>query len=112
MTSRTCTPARGRNTLGCESRPLSPRPGPPTTARSPCVGSTTDWWRGDSKKCEPFHVEIGYWFWDPAHQLVMRGLTTPRGIGVLAGGTAEPDDAVIKVAAEAGSVTFGILSNP
>jgi hypothetical protein len=48
---------------------------------------------------EPFHVEIGYWYWDAEHELVMRGLLTPRGIAVLAGGTAKPDDMIIKVTA-------------
>ena len=61
---------------------------------------------------EPFHVEIGYWYWDAEHELVMRGLLTPRGIAVLAGGTARSDDTIIKVAAASESDTFGILSNP
>jgi hypothetical protein len=61
---------------------------------------------------EPFHVEIGYWYWDAEHELVMRGLLTPRGIAVLAGGTAKPDDTIITVAAASGADTFGILSNP
>jgi hypothetical protein len=61
---------------------------------------------------EPFHVEIGYWYWDAEHELVMRGLLTPRGISVLAGGTAKPDDSIIKVEAASESCTFGILSNP
>jgi len=59
-----------------------------------------------------FHVEIGYWNWDAEHELVMRGLLTPRGIAVLAGGTAKPDDTIIRVAAASESDTFGILSNP
>jgi hypothetical protein len=61
---------------------------------------------------EPFHVEIGYWYWDAEHELVMRGLLTPRGIAVLAGGTAKPGDTIITVAAASESDTFGILSNP
>jgi hypothetical protein len=61
---------------------------------------------------EPFHVEIGYWYWDAEHELVMRGLLTPRGIAVLAGGTAKSDDTIIRVAAASESDTFGILSNP
>ena len=64
------------------------------------------------EEAEPFHVEIGYWFWDAEHQLVMRGLVTPRGILLLAGGTARPDDTVITVTADADSDTYGILSNP
>src|ERR1700677_241286 len=61
---------------------------------------------------EPFHVEIGYWYWDAEHELVMRGLLPPRGTSVLAGGTPRPDDTIIKVAAASESDTFGILSNP
>ena len=64
------------------------------------------------EEVEPFHVEIGYWYWDAEHELVMRGLLTPRGIAVLAGGTAKPDDTIITVAAGSESDTFGILSNP
>jgi hypothetical protein len=64
------------------------------------------------EEAEPFHVEIGYWYWDAEHELVMRGLLTPRGIAVLAGGTAKPDDTIIRVAAGSESDTFGILSNP
>src|SRR6202011_4908975 len=63
------------------------------------------------EETEPFHVEIGYWFWDAEHRLVMRGFVTPRGIVVLAGGTAGIDDTTITVAADAGSETYGILSN-
>jgi hypothetical protein len=64
------------------------------------------------EEAEPFHVEIGYWFWDAEHELVMRGFVTPRGIVVLAGGTAAADDTVISVSADAESDTYGILSNP
>ena len=61
---------------------------------------------------EPFRVEIGYWYWDAEHELVMRGLLTPPSRAVLAsGGTAKPDDTIIKVAAASESDTFGILSN-
>ena len=65
---------------------------------------------GQSWRCE-WSVEIGYWYWDE-EELVMRGLLTPRGIAVLAGGTAKPDDTIITVAAASESDTFGILSNP
>jgi hypothetical protein len=60
----------------------------------------------------PFHVEIGYWFWDAEHETVMRGLVTPRGIVVLAGGSASTNDRTITVTADATSDTYGILSNP
>jgi hypothetical protein len=42
----------------------------------------------------------------------MRALVTPRGIVVLAGGAARPSDTALKVSADAGAETFGILSNP
>lgn len=71
--------------------------------------STTAWRIGET---EPFHTEIGYWFWDEEHRLVMRGLVTPRGIVILAGGSASPEDTVLTVVATEGAGEFGILSNP
>jgi hypothetical protein len=67
-------------------------------------------WRVDEEM--PFHTEIGYWFWDAEHELVMRGVITPRGIMVLAGGAARPGDTTLTVSADAGADDFGILSNP
>src|SRR6202044_1421833 len=46
-------------------------------------------WRGDQEN--PFHTEVGYWLWDGATGEVMRGFVVPRGITVLAGGTATAD---------------------
>jgi len=43
-------------------------------------------WRGDEEN--PFHTEVGYWLWDAATGEVVRGFVVPRGITVLAGGTA------------------------
>ena len=71
---------------------------------------TTTAWRMDEEV--PVHTEIGYWYWDAAHELVMRALITPRGIVVLAGGSARPGDTTLTVSAEAGADDFGILSNP
>jgi hypothetical protein len=71
--------------------------------------TTTAWRTGEEM---PFHTEIGYWFWDAEHQLVMRALITPRGIVVLAGGSARPADVTLTVSAEAGAADFGVLSNP
>ena len=71
--------------------------------------STTAWRIGED---QPFHTEIGYWFWDDEHRLVMRGLVTPRGIVILAGGSANPDDTVLTVTAKEGAEDFGILTNP
>ena len=44
-------------------------------------------WRGNEEN--PFHTEVGYWLWDGATGEVMRGFVVPRGITVLAGGTAD-----------------------
>jgi len=71
--------------------------------------TTTAWRIGEEM---PFHTEIGYWFWDAEHELVMRGLVTPRGIVVLAGGPARPSDTELRVTADAADNGFGILSNP
>ena len=71
---------------------------------------TTTAWRMDEEV--PFHTDVGYWFWDAEHEIVMRGVITPRGIVVLAGGSARPGDTTLTVIAEAGADDFGILSNP
>ncbi len=71
--------------------------------------TTTAWRIGEEA---PFHTEIGYWFWDAEHELVMRGMITPRGIVVLAGGSARPGDTTLTVSADAGAEAFGVLSNP
>jgi len=47
----------------------------------------TAMWRDDEDN--PFHTEVGYWLWDAAAGEVLRGFVVPRGITVLAGGTAE-----------------------
>jgi len=49
-----------------------------------------------------FHDETGYWMWDPETDIVMHSLLIPRGVAVLAGGTA-------KVAAD-GTVTFDVAA--
>ena len=59
----------------------------------------TAMWRGDEQN--PFHTEVGYWLWDAATGEVMRGFVVPRGITVLAGGTAA-----------AGASTFTLRAAP
>lgn len=46
----------------------------------------TAMWRDNED--DPFHTEVGYWLWDGATGEVLRGFVVPRGITVLAGGTA------------------------
>jgi hypothetical protein len=61
---------------------------------------------------EPFHQQLGYWFWDLEAKQVMHSFMIPRGVTVLAGGNAEPNATVLRLSAELGSPTFGICSNP
>jgi hypothetical protein len=41
----------------------------------------------------------------------MRCFLVPRGVAVIAGGTTEPDATELRMAAELGSATYGVLSN-
>ncbi len=69
---------------------------------------TTAWRLGEDS---PFHEEVGYWLWDAGNKQILRCFIVPRGITVLAGGTAEADAKSFELAAELGSPTYGICSN-
>lgn len=71
--------------------------------------STIAWRSGEN---DPFHEESGYWLWDAQAKQVLRCFIIPRGITVLAGGTVEPDAQSFELAADVGSETYGICSNP
>lgn len=60
---------------------------------------------------DPFHEEVGYWLWDPGDRQVLRCFIVPRGVALIAGGTAEPTARTFTLSAEAGSGTYGICSN-
>ena len=60
----------------------------------------------------PFHEEVGYWLWDAEALQVMRCFIVPRGVTVNAGGSAQPQTKTFSLAADIGSDTFGIMSNP
>jgi hypothetical protein len=60
---------------------------------------------------DTFHEEVGYWLWDAANNQVIRCFIVPRGITVMAGGTAEADATSFEMIAEVGSETYGICSN-
>jgi hypothetical protein len=66
-------------------------------------------WRGDEEN--PFHTEVGYWLWDGATGEIMRGFVVPRGITVLAGGTATADARSFTVNAKAGDPQYAIGEN-
>jgi hypothetical protein len=55
---------------------------------------------------------VGYWLWEPAAQTIVHTLAIPRGLVVLAAGTAEPNATEFEVSATLGSQVHGILSNP
>ena len=69
---------------------------------------TTAWRIGEES---PFHSEVGYWLWDVKEQQVMRCFMMPRGLALIAGGSASPDARTFRLSAELGSDTYGILSN-
>ena len=71
--------------------------------------ATTAWRLEES---DPFHEELGYWLWDAAAGQVLRCFMVPRGVTVIAGGSAAPDARAFDLVAEQGSATFGICSNP
>lgn len=66
-------------------------------------------WRGDEDI--PFHTEVGYWLWDSAAGEVMRGFVVPRGITVLAGGSADADAREFRLTATAGDPRFNVGEN-
>jgi hypothetical protein len=71
--------------------------------------TTMAWELGDE---DPFHQEVGYWLWEPAEHQVLRCFIVPRGVSVIAGGTVAADATSFALAAEVGSSTYGICSNP
>lgn len=70
--------------------------------------ATTAWRIGEPA---PFHEEVGYWLWDPKEKQVLRCFIVPRGVSVIAGGTAVPTATSFTLSAEVGSETYGICSN-
>lgn len=67
-------------------------------------------WRIDA--ADPFHEEVGYWMWDAASGLILRCFMPPRGMAVMAGGTAAAGARRFELEATAGSESFGICSSP
>lgn len=69
----------------------------------------TAMWR-DSEE-NPFHTEVGYWLWDAATGEVVRGFVVPRGITVLAGGTAAADATELSLSARLGGEQYTVGEN-
>lgn len=60
---------------------------------------------------DPFHDEVGYLLWEEATGQVLRCFAVPRGIAILAGGTAAPGDKELHFTAEPGSPSYGLVQN-
>jgi hypothetical protein len=58
-----------------------------------------------------FHDQVGYWLWNPVNGEVIQTLTIPRGVTLLAGGTAvvEEGTTVFEVSAEAGNPDWNVI---
>jgi hypothetical protein len=69
----------------------------------------TAMWRGEEEN--PFHTEVGYWLWDGATGEIVRAFAVPRGIAVLAGGTASPDATSFSLRAAVGDARYAIGEN-
>jgi len=69
----------------------------------------TAMWRGEEEN--PFHTEVGYWLWDAATGEVVRGFVVPRGITVLAGGSAGAQDRRFTLKATQGAPQYTIGEN-
>jgi hypothetical protein len=70
---------------------------------------STAMWR--ESETRPFHTEVGYWLWDATAGEVVRAFVVPRGISVLAGGTAVGDADEFSLAAELGAAGYTIGEN-
>jgi hypothetical protein len=66
-------------------------------------------WREDEEN--PFHTEVGYWLWDAATGEIMKGFVIPRGITVLAGGTADAKATEFVLKAALGDAQYNIGEN-
>ncbi len=69
----------------------------------------TAMWRGN--ETVPFHAEVGYWLWDGATGEIVRAFVVPRGITVLAGGTANSEAATFTLSALKGEGDYTIAEN-
>lgn len=60
-----------------------------------------------------FHDQVGYWLWNAETGRVIQTLTIPRGVTLLAGGTAtnENGKTVLEVNAKAGNPEFNIIES-
>ena len=62
-------------------------------------------------EADPFHMEVGYWLFEPSTGAIHRCFMVPRSMTILAEGTTTADATSFQLSAEQGSLTHGILSN-
>ena len=58
-----------------------------------------------------FHMEVGYWQWEPATNTILRCFMVPRTTTMIASGTSEADANAFSLHAKLGSETNGVLQN-
>lgn len=58
-----------------------------------------------------FHMEVGYWSWEPATGTVMRAFMVPRSTTLIASGTAAADATNFRLTSKLGSPINGVLQN-
>lgn len=68
-------------------------------------------WRHGEEAMDPFHDEVGYLLWEVATGQIMRCFAVPRGIALLAGGSAEASDKILRFKAEPGVASYGLVQN-
>lgn len=68
-------------------------------------------WRHGEEAMDPFHDEVGYLLWDKARGQIMRCFAVPRGLAILAGGSAGARDKTLTFVAEPGSRSYGLSQN-
>ena len=68
-------------------------------------------WRHGEEAMDPFHDEVGYLLWDRTNGQIMRCFAVPRGLAILAGGAAGPQDKSLTFKARPGSMTYGLCQN-
>jgi hypothetical protein len=68
-------------------------------------------WRQGEEAMDPFHDEIGFLLWDKVRGQVMRNVVFGRGIAILAGSDAGPNDRELYFKATPGDPSYGILQN-
>jgi hypothetical protein len=68
-------------------------------------------WRHGEEAMDPFHDESGYLLWDKKNGQVIQSVVFGRGIAILAGSDAGPNDKEIRFKATPGEPCYGILQN-